>query len=61
MVRLFLSGFMSTERPGAYISENIEANFQIDIIFINRPYIWSLNKYILPKKLLSVTQKQYCL
>ncbi len=37
-------------RPGAHISENVEANFQKDIIFINKPHISSLNKYILWKK-----------
>ncbi len=33
-------------RPGAHISEN-EANFQIDVMFINKRHIWSLNNYIL--------------
>ncbi len=29
------------------ISQNVEANFKIDVIFINKPRIWSLTKYIL--------------
>ncbi len=28
-------------------SENVEANIQIDVNFINKPHIWSLNNYIL--------------
>ncbi len=31
---------------GAHSSENIKENFQIDVIFINKPHIWSPNKYI---------------
>ncbi len=33
-------------RPGAHISENTEANFQLGITFFNKLYIWNLNNYI---------------
>ncbi len=33
-------------RTEAFVSENVEANFQIDVIFINNMLIWSPNKYI---------------
>ncbi len=33
-------------RSEAHISKN-EATFQIDVIFINKLHIWSLNKYTL--------------
>ncbi len=38
---------MNTEHPGAHISENVEANIKMGIIFINKPHIWSLNNAIL--------------
>ncbi len=38
----------NSRRPsGAYSSENIKTHFQIDVIFLNKPHIWSLNNYIL--------------
>ncbi len=48
---------MSAERwpSGAHSSENIEANFQIDVIFINKLHIWTINKYILAWKPLKTT------
>ncbi len=46
-----LGRFMIAERPLTSWSllslQNFEANFQVDVIFINKPHIWSPNKYIL--------------
>ncbi len=37
------------------MSENVDANFQIDIIFINKLHIWTINKHILTWKPLKTT------
>ncbi len=49
-VRLFSTGSWAPNGrwcPGAHLSENIKAHLQIDITFINKLHIWSLNKHIL--------------
>ncbi len=49
-------GYMSTEHPViAWSSEIGIANFQIGVIFINKPQIWVLNNYILTWKTLKTT------
>ncbi len=36
-------GMNSRWCPRAHITENTEANFQIDVTFINKPHIWCLH------------------
>ncbi len=38
-------------QPRAHISKNVEADFEIGAVFLNKPHILSLSNYILTLKL----------